>query len=156
MKKIQTEYCGWQPGEGFLNFNPTVGGSSIAILGCNNSIHPGGRTIDLAIAPDGSVWIAVVSVVWGNGGLVNYNPANTNVWRYWGYGSIANNWPPFIRFLVNVSIQTKPNGSYLVWSGYESIVVVFDSDTQLFTQLPNNGNSGDVLKLPGNDCIDDC
>jgi len=139
---------------GLLNFNPTVGGSSLQFWGASNSIHPGGRSRDLAIAPDGSVWIAVVSVTWGNGGLVNYNP-NTNVWRYWGYGTTTNNWPPLIPFLVNVSIQTKPNGSYLVWSGYESIVVVFDSDTQLFTQLPNNGNSGDVLKLPGNDCVDD-
>ena len=109
---------------------------------------------DLAIAPDGSIWIAVVSVTWGNGGLVNYNPA-TNQWRYWGYGTTANNWPPLIPFLINVSIQPKPNGGYLVWAGYESIVIVFDSDTQLFTELPNNGNPGDVLKLPGHDCVDD-
>ncbi len=139
---------------GLLKFNPAIGGSSLEFWGANNSIHPGGRSRDLAIAPDGSVWIAVISVTWGEGGLVNYNP-NTNVWRYWGYGTIANNWPPLIPFLINVSIQTKPNGGYLVWASYESIVVVFDSDTQLFTQLPNNGNPGDVLKLPGNDCVDD-
>jgi streptogramin lyase len=139
---------------GLLKFNPAIGGSSLEFWGANNSIHPGGRSRDLAIAPDGSVWIAVISVTWGEGGLVNYNPS-TNVWRYWGYGTTANNWPPLIPFLINVSIQVKPNGGYLVWASYESIVVVFDSDTQLFTQLPNNGNPGDVLKLPGNDCVDD-
>ncbi len=139
---------------GLLKFNPAIGGSSLEFWGANNSIHPGGRSRDLAIAPDGSIWIAVISVTWGDGGLVNYNP-NTNVWRYWGYGTTANNWPPLIPFLINVSIQVKPNGGYLVWAGYESIVVVFDSDTQLFTQLPNNGNPGDVLKLPGHDCVDE-
>ena len=139
---------------GLLKFNPAIGGSSLEFWGANNSIHPGGRSRDLAIAPDGSIWIAVISVTWGDGGLVNYNP-NTNVWRYWGYGTTANNWPPLIPFLINVSIQVKPNGGYLVWASYESIVVVFDSDTQLFTQLPNNGNPGDVLKLPGNDCVDE-
>jgi len=139
---------------GLLKFNPSIGGSSLEFWGANNSIHPGGRTRDLAIAPDGSIWAAIISVTWGDGGLVNYNP-NTNVWRYWGYGTTANNWPPLIPFLINVSIQVKPNGGYLVWASYESIVVVFDSDTQLFTQLPNNGNPGDALKLPGNDCVDD-
>ncbi|MBK6877693.1 MAG: T9SS type A sorting domain-containing protein [Ignavibacteria bacterium] len=139
---------------GLLKFDPSVGGSSLQFWGANNSVHPGGRTRDLAIAPDGSIWGAIISVTWGNGGLVNYNP-NTNVWRYWGYGTTTNNWPPLIPFLINVSIQTKPNGGYLVWACYESMVVVLDSDTPLFTQLPNNGNPGDVLKLPGNDCVDD-
>lgn len=91
---------------GILKFNPDIGGSSIEFWGADNSQHPGGRTIDLEIAPDGSVWAAVLSVVWGDGGLVNYNPA-TNVWRYWHYGSIANNWPGLIGFCENVSIQKK-------------------------------------------------
>jgi streptogramin lyase len=139
---------------GLLRFNPAIGGSSLEFWGAKNSSHPGGRSRDLAIAPDGSVWIAVIAVTWGEGGLVNYNP-NTNVWRYWGYGTTSNNWPPLVPFINNVSIQTKPNGGYWVWAGYESIVIVFDSDTQLFTQLPNNGNPSEVVKLPGSDCADD-
>ena len=63
--------------------------------------------------------------------------------------------PPLVPFLINVSIQTKPNGGYLVWASYESIVIVFDSDTQLFTELPNTGNPGDVIRLPGSDCSDE-
>lgn len=140
---------------GLLKFNPAVGGSSLEFLGANNSLHPGGRSKDLAIAPDGSIWIAVISVVWGNGGLVQYNP-NTNLWRYWGYGSTANNWPSLIPYTTSVSVQRKSSGGYFVWIGYESMaVIVFDSDTQLFTQLPNNGNTSDVIGLPGTDCVDD-
>ena len=75
---------------GILKFNPAVGASSLEFFGANNSLHPGGRTSDIAIAPDGSIWASVISVVWGSGGLVNYNPA-TNQWRYWYYGSNANN-----------------------------------------------------------------
>ena len=60
---------------GILKFNPAVGASSLEFFGANNSLHPGGRTSDIAIAPDGSIWASVISVVWGSGGLVNYNPA---------------------------------------------------------------------------------
>ncbi|MBK7255384.1 MAG: hypothetical protein IPI04_16105, partial [Ignavibacteria bacterium] len=89
---------------------------------------------DLEIAPDGSVWAAVLSVVWGDGGLVNYNPA-TNVWRYWHYGSTANNWPGLIGFCENVSIQKKTSGGYVVWvdgAGWNTMIT-FDSDSRLYT-----------------------
>ena len=141
---------------GILKFNPDIGGSSIEFWGADNSQHPGGRTIDLEIAPDGSVWAAVLSVVWGDGGLVNYNPA-TNVWRYWHYGSIANNWPGLIGFCENVSIQKKTSGGYVVWvdgAGWNTMIT-FDSDSQLFTLLPQNQVPGEVVALPGSDCIDD-
>ena len=141
---------------GILKFNPTVGGSSLEFWGANNSIHPGGRTKDIAIAPDGSIWAAVISVVWGGGGLVNYNPS-TNLWRYWYYGSTVNNWPSLIGYCENVSIQEKPAGGYVVWIDGEgwNTMITFDSDTQLFTLLPQNLDPGEVVSLPGNDCIDD-
>ena len=138
---------------GLLKFNPAVGGSSLQFWGANNSIHPGGRSRDLAIAPDGSIWIAVVSVTWGNGGLVHYNPA-TNQWRYWTYGSTANNWPSLIPYCENVSIQSKTFGGYIVWIDASGGRVSFDSDTQLFTLLPQNGNPDEIVSLPGNDNID--
>jgi len=34
-------------------------------------------------------------------------------------------------------------------------IITFDSDTQLFTLLPQNLDPGEVVSLPGNDCIDD-
>ena len=141
---------------GILKFNPAVGGSSLQFWGADNSLHPGGRTMDLAIAPDGSVWAAVFSVTWGDGGLVHFNPA-TNQWRYWNYGSTANNWPSLISFCENVSIQEKTAGGYVVWidgAGWNTMVT-FDSDTQLFTLLPQNQEPGEIVALPGIDCIDD-
>jgi streptogramin lyase len=140
---------------GILKFDPNVGGGSLAFWGANNSLHPGGRTMDIDIAPDGSVWAAVQSVTWGGGGLIHFNPA-TNAWRYWGYGSSANNWPSLIGFCEQVSIQNKPSGGYVVWVDGEgwNTMITFDSDTQLFTLLPQNYATGEVVALPGNDCID--
>jgi len=50
---------------GILKFDPAAGGSSLAFWGANNSVHPGGRTMDIDVAPDGSVWAAVFYSNWG-------------------------------------------------------------------------------------------
>jgi streptogramin lyase len=140
---------------GILKFDPSVGGNSLMFWGANNSVHPGGRTMDIDIAPDGSVWAAVFYSNWGQGGLVHFNPV-TNDWQYWGYGSTANNWPNLIGFCEQVSVQPKPAGGYLVWIDGEgwNTMITFDSDSQLFTLLPQNNVAGEVVALPGNDCID--
>jgi len=141
---------------GILKFDPAVGGSSLEFWGADNSLHPGGRTMDIDVAPDGTIWAAVQSVVWGGGGLVHFNPA-TSEWQYWGYGSTANNWPNLIGYCENVSVQSKPSGGYLVWIDGEgwNTMITFDSETQLFTLLPQNYETGEVVALPGNDCIDE-
>jgi len=141
---------------GILKFDPSVGSSSLEFWGADNSIHPGGRTTDISIAPDGTIWGSVFSVTWGDGGLVQYNPA-TNQWRYWYFGSTANNWPSWISFCDNVSIQKKSSGGYVVWidgTGWNTMVT-FDSDTQLFTLLPQNQEQGEIIALPGIECTDD-
>ncbi len=139
---------------GLLKFDPAVGASSIQFWGAGNSIHPGGRSREIALAPDGSLWIAVVSVTWGNGGLVNFNPT-TNQWRFWGYGTTANNWPGTISNCDNVSIQQKPGGGYTVWVSASGGVVAFDSNTQLFTLHTFNYNPGEIIKTPGHNSVDD-
>jgi streptogramin lyase len=140
---------------GILKFDPSVGGNSLMFWGANNSLHPGGRTMDIDVAPDGSIWAAVFNSNWGQGGLVQFNPT-TSEWQYWGYGSTANNWPDLIGFCEQLSIQSKPTGGYVVWidgAGWNTMIT-FDSDTQLFTLLPQNNVAGEVVALPGNDCID--
>jgi streptogramin lyase len=140
---------------GILKFDPAVGGSSLEFWGADNSLHPGGRTMDIDIAPDGSIWAAIQSVTWGGGGLVHFNPS-TDEWEYWGYGTTANNWPSLIGFCEQVSVQAKPGGGYVVWidgQGWNTMIT-FDSDTHLFTLLPQNYETGEVVALPGNDCID--
>jgi len=141
---------------GILKFDPALGGNSLEFWGVENSLHPGGRTMDLDIAPDGSIWAAVQSVTWGGGGLVRFDPA-TDEWQYWGYGTTSNNWPGLIGFCEQVSVQEKPAGGYVVWIDGEgwNTMITFDSDTQLFTLLPQNYETGEVVALPGNDCIDD-
>jgi streptogramin lyase len=141
---------------GIIKFNPAAGAGSLQFWGSSNSLHPGGRTSDIAVAPDGSVWASVINVVWGAGGLVNYNPS-TNQWRYWGYGSSANNWPSTVATCENISIQSKPAGGYVVWidaAGWNTMIT-FDSNTQLFTLLPQNLVPGEIIALPGSDCTDD-
>lgn len=140
---------------GILKFDPSVGGNSLVFWGADNSLHPGGRTMDIDVAPDGSVWAAVFYSIWGEGGLVHYDPA-TDEWQYWGYGSTANNWPSLISFCEQLSIQAEPAGGYTVWidgAGWNTMIT-FDSETQLFTLLPQNGVAGEVVALPGNDCVD--
>lgn len=138
---------------GLLKFDPAVGASSLEFWGANNSPHPGGRTREIAIAPDGSLWMAVVAVTWGSGGLVHYNPS-TNVWRHWGYGSTANNWPSTVASCDNVSIQTMEGGGYTVWISATGNVIAFDSSTHLFTTHTFNYNPGEVVKTPGHNCVD--
>jgi hypothetical protein len=141
---------------GILKFDPSVGGSSLVFWGADNSLHPGGRTMDIDVAPDGSVWAAVFYSAWGEGGLVHFDPA-TDEWQYWGYGSTANNWPSLIGFCEQLSIQSEPGGGYTVWidgAGWNTMIT-FDSETQLFTLLPQNGVAGEVVALPGNDCVDE-
>jgi len=140
---------------GILKFDPSVGGSSLMFWDANNSLHPGGRTLDIDVAPDGSIWAAVFYSTWGEGGLIHFDPT-TNTWQYWGYGSTANNWPGLIGFCEQLSVQIKPAGGYTVWidgAGWNTMIA-FDSDTQLFTLLPQNNVAGEVVALPGNDCID--
>ncbi|QQS35980.1 MAG: T9SS type A sorting domain-containing protein [Ignavibacteriales bacterium] len=139
---------------GLLKFNPAIGGNSLEFWGANNSIHPGGRTREITIAPDGSLWMAVISVSWGNGGLVNYNPL-TNVWRYWGFGSTANNWPGTVASCDNVAIQQMQGGGYTVWISAAGNVIAFNSNTQLFTTHTFNYNPGELVKTPGHNCVDE-
>jgi hypothetical protein len=139
---------------GLLKFDPAVGASSLQFWGANNSLHPGGRSREIAIDPDGSLWMAVIAVNWGTGGLVNYNPS-TNVWRYWGYGSTANNWPNTVASCDNVSIQNIQGGGYIVWISATGNVIAFDSNTQLFTTHTFNYNPGELVKTPGHNCVDE-
>ncbi len=141
---------------GLLKFDPNMGASSLQFWGVLNSLHPGGTTRDIDIAPDSSIWGAIISVTWGWGGLVQYQP-NTQIWRFWGFQETNNNWPSNVSACENVSIQEKPTGGYIVWIDGEGghPMITFDSDTQLFTTLPQDNIPGEVMDLPGKKCIDD-
>jgi streptogramin lyase len=141
---------------GILKFDPAIGGNSLEFWGASNSLHPGGKTNDIAVATDGTIWATINSVIWGNGGLVHLNPT-TNVMQYWGYGSTANNWPSLIGYCDHVSVQPKSNGGYMVYIDGEgwNTMITFDSDSEEFNLLPQNNIAGEIVALPGDDCIDD-
>jgi streptogramin lyase len=126
---------------GIIAFDPLVGASSLQRFDSSNSLHPGGRTVDIDVAPDGSVWATVISVSWGDGGLVQYEPKSTR-WKYWDNGG------------EHLSIQPKANGGYFVWIDIGNSMIRFDSKTQKFTTLPNTGKKDEIVGLPGKDCVD--
>ena len=69
-------------GRGALSFDPSVGPSSLVKHDATNSTLPGGWTEDVELAPDGTLWFAVRSTVWGGGGIARYAPA-TDSWSGW-------------------------------------------------------------------------
>jgi streptogramin lyase len=135
---------------GALYFDPAIGPDSIVRYDTFNSPFPSGRTRDVSVAPDGSVWFGCSG---NGGGLARYLP-NTGEWTVWGYDAASDGWPG--RILVTAAVvQPKPNGGYLVWVEDTFGNVVFDSDTQQFTSLANNDQPGDIKGILTNDSCDD-
>ncbi|XVJ58980.1 MAG: hypothetical protein HEQ23_06090 [Tepidisphaera sp.] len=111
---------------GLLKMNIAAGPDSLVRFDPSNSRLPGGRTVDVTIAPDGAVWISAVSVAWGGGGLTRYVPA-TGEWTHFadrGGGTIA--------------AQPKPGGGYFLWTSLEGASGMdrWDSQTRTWTHLP--------------------
>ena len=134
---------------GALYFDPDVGPDSFRRYGYDNSPIPGGRTMDVDIAPDGTVWFACYSGV-PSGGLARLNP-ETGDWMVWGYGISANGWPGLSSGEA-VAVQPKPGGGYLVWvdDAYGFGRAVYDSDTEQFTELADNDQPGDIQVILAN------
>lgn len=130
---------------GLIFFDPAIGAESLRRFDPETSPLPGGHTLDVDVAPDGTVWLGA----YGNGGGVfRYDPA-TETWTIWDSLSRANGWPgwPFTHATV---VQPKPGGGYLVWVDDSFGRAVFDSDTQRFQQLPNTGARGEIMSVLAN------
>lgn len=125
--------------KGAMTFDPEVGASSIQRLGPSNSTLHDSYVYDIAVAPDGTTWLS-------NDGVVRYSP-DGDTWTRWDEGN---------RFL---SVQPKPAGGYLVWSGdypaLSSPTFVYDSETESWTVIDPSGQPGDIWGFPGQDCVDD-
>jgi streptogramin lyase len=135
-----------------IHFDPAIGPSSLVRFDEFNSPMPGGSARDLSIAPDGSVWIAWSTSSHG-GGLVRYEPG-INEWTVWNLHSSANNWPGWAS-ITKAIIRPLPGGNYEVWvQDHFYGLALFDSDTQLFSELPGSGAPGEVGSLI-RDSLDD-
>lgn len=120
---------------GALKFNPEAGISSVVNYAQGNSTLLG-FTYDVDLAPDSSIWFE-------SDGLVRYNPKLDQ----WNYFQGSN---------VRMSVQPKPDGSYLVWSAdtYFGYVFTYSSITNQTTSY-TPAAIGDIAGLPGKDCVDD-
>lgn len=139
-----------------LHYDPAVGPASLQRYDSDNSPHPGGRPVDVEVAPDGTVWVAVDSIGSGTGGLLRRDPTS-GTWTFWGSGTTANRWPSETFSCDDLAIQPKPGGGYTVWvqDGFWGSMMTFDSETQLFTALPDTGAAGEVTGIPDHDAVDD-
>ncbi|MEZ5064063.1 MAG: FlgD immunoglobulin-like domain containing protein [bacterium] len=124
---------------GALRFDPAVGASSLQRFGPGNSELSSGIILDMESAPDGTIWFA-------NDGCVRYDPA-TNTWTRWAEGNRS------------LAAQPRPGGGYWIWSTslppIEEVPSRFDSVTQQWNLLPSTGQPGEIVGMPGHDCVDD-
>lgn len=120
---------------GALKFNPQAGISSAEKFDAGNSPLQG-FTYDVDLAPDSTLWFT-------SGGLVRYN-TKTGEWSTWEGSN------------TRLTVQPKPDGSYLVWSAdtYFGYVFTFNSASNQYTYYTPEA-IGDVAGLPGKDCVDD-
>lgn len=141
---------------GLVHLDPAVGAESLVGFDASNSPHPGGRTMDVDVAPDGTVWAAVFGVAWGTGGLLRYDPSS-EVWTVWSFGSTANNWPSTGSSCERVSVWSNPGGGYRVFVRIANTnqVAVFNSKTDQFQVIPSGFDPGTIVDLAGHDAVDD-
>lgn len=128
---------------GLMRMNLAAGPDSLVMFGPANSALPGGRTMDVTLAPDGTIWVSAISVNWASGGLTRYNPA-TDVWTHFdGRGG------------SKIAAQTKPGGGYYIWTSGEgsSGMDRWDSTSQAWTHIPYA--IGNPVTLVSKDSVDD-
>jgi len=83
--------------------------------------------------------------------------AGTSDWHFtWTGGRRPpgrNAWPQLVWSVERISVQPKPGAVTLVWADSANVpgVVVFDSDTQLWTTRSLTFTPGAILDLPGKD-----
>jgi len=144
---------------GALKMDPDVGGPSLVNFAAASPALATGGARDLEIAPDGTIWFALIGFGGFQGGVVRHTPG-TSDWHYWTGGSVpqgGNGWPQLVWNVAHLSVQPKPGGGYVVWADSDNSValVTFDSGTQLWTLHEFSYTPGALLELPGKDCVDD-
>jgi hypothetical protein len=123
------------------SYDPKVGPSSLQRYDLDGPAGGAGGARDAEVAPDGTVWLAR-----GNG-VSRFSPS-TRRWTNWD--EIAD----------HLAIQPKPNGGYYVWAEYHEsflygFVSRYDSDTEVWTQMPAQGGRGRIFILQEKDAVDD-
>ncbi|MCH8840985.1 MAG: hypothetical protein IH831_10015 [Planctomycetes bacterium] len=110
----------WMASEGgLLRYDLAAGPDSLVRFDPSNSPMPTEWVTDIALAPDGTIWLAMFRVTNPNrsGGLAKYDPA-TNTWQVWQASQLpwlqqfpSNGW------VTDVAVTPDPGGGYTVWIG---------------------------------------
>ena len=144
---------------GALSMDPALGGDSLVNHASESAALLNGNARDVDIAPDGTLWFALIGFDGSQGGVVRHSPS-TGEWKYWTGGSApegGNEWPLEVFAVSHVSVQPKPGGGYIVWgdSNNSTSIVSFDSTAQVWTLHPFSFTPGALAALPGKDSTDD-
>ena len=143
---------------GAWKMDPDIGADSLVNFAAASPELANGGARNVAVAPDGTVWFALIGFGGDLGGVIRHTPA-TSDWHYWTGGLASqggNNWPQLVWMVRRLSIQPKPGGGYIVWADSEnsSALVSFDSTTELWTYHEFSFTPGALLDMPGKDCVD--
>lgn len=144
---------------GALRMDPALGGDSIVNYASESTALANGHASDLDIAPDGTLWFALLGFGGSQGGIMRHSPS-TGAWTYWTGGAVpegGDNWPAEVFSVRHVSVQPKPGGGYVVWGESENStsIVSFDSTAHAWTLHPFAFTPGALAALPGKDSTDD-
>jgi ligand-binding sensor domain-containing protein len=128
---------------GLLRFDPVT--KAFQRFDQSSAPIPTSTMRDIALAPDGSMWIATWHTPTGAGGLVRYQPA-TNAWQSWTsstglpWGTLWPNWDA----IDNVAVTNDLDGGYTVWFESNALGVA----TYKNGQFHWFGVPSDILSLP--------
>jgi streptogramin lyase len=101
---------------GLLKYDPAVGPRSLKRYDASTAPLPTSAMRDLALSPDGWIWIALWHTPSGKGGLARFHPA-TGAWQTWTtatglpWGAQWPNW----NAIDNVAVVKDLDGGYTVW-----------------------------------------
>lgn len=144
---------------GALSMDPSLGGASLLNHASDSEALANGNARDVDLAPDGTLWFALLGFGSAQGGIVRHTPS-TAEWTYWTGGSVpegGDDWPQEVFSVRHLSVQPKPDGGYLVWGDSENStsIVSYDSTTHAWTLHPFDFAEGALAALPGKDSTDD-
>jgi ligand-binding sensor domain-containing protein len=102
---------------GLLRYDPALGPRSLTRFDESNTPMPSSQLRDLALAPDGALWIAIHDVNSApSGGLARFHPV-TGAWNVW---TTANGLPwgqafPGWDWVDRVEVVPDPNVGFVIW-----------------------------------------
>lgn len=131
---------------GLLKFDPAVGPSSLVRYDTSTAPLPASAMRDLALAPDGSIWIAIWHTPSGAGGLAKFQPA-TEQWQTWTSSTglpWGTQWPGW-NAIDHVAITNDLDGGHTVWFQSNALgLATYKNGTFTWFGVPS-----DVVSMPG-------